>query len=204
KFTVDRIVFHDGKSLPYGAEEQILVASSEFENCFFMNRDIDHRIRYLNKLDEEWEDGVKWADDVIEELRGGFDFQKEKNAWTSEWEKQWRAFVTNKEFHGKEGRICWRKYEWCFFKERCQGRSLVTGQVLHGNEGNVDRVFNTDDYALNNCILIEQGLNFAKRDMSEFKASIKLQDPYKLQYGVERLREAVKDLLGHSRSLRLW
>lgn len=32
KFTADRIVFRDGKSLSYGAEEQILVASSEFEN----------------------------------------------------------------------------------------------------------------------------------------------------------------------------
>lgn len=34
KFTVDRIVFRDGKPLPYGAEEQILVASSEFENWY--------------------------------------------------------------------------------------------------------------------------------------------------------------------------
>ncbi|KAG0281283.1 hypothetical protein BGZ97_009290 [Linnemannia gamsii] len=93
---------------------------------FFMNRNIDHRIRYLNKLDEEWEDSVKWADNVIEELRGGFDFQKEKKkAWTSEWEKQWKTFVANKDFHGKEGRICWSKYEWRFFKEKCQGRSLV-------------------------------------------------------------------------------
>ncbi|KAF9956748.1 hypothetical protein BGZ70_009789 [Mortierella alpina] len=205
KFTTDRIVFRDGKALPYGAEEQILVASSEFENCFFLDRNIDQRIQYLNKLEEEWDDGVQWADEVMEELRDGFDFEREKKkAWTNEWEKQWKAFVANKEFNGKKGRICWRKYEWRFFKEICQGRSLVTGQVLHGNHGNIDRVFNNDGYALNNCIMIEQGLNFAKRDMSEFKTSIGFQGPCKLQFGVERLREAVKDLLDHSRSLRLW
>lgn len=32
KFTADRIVFHDGCALPYGAKEQFLVASSEFAN----------------------------------------------------------------------------------------------------------------------------------------------------------------------------
>lgn len=173
-------------------------------NSFLMDRTLDQRIQYLNKLDEEWEGGVKWADDVIEELRGGFDFQREKNkAWTSEWEKQWKTFVTNKEFRGKKGRICWSKYEWRFFKERCQGRSLVTGQALDGKEGNIDGVFNTDVYAVNNCILIEQGLNFAKRDLEHFKTSNGFPGPCKLQYGVERLREVVKDLLDHSRSLRL-
>ena len=170
-----------------------------------MNRNIDQRIQYLNRLEEEWDDGVKWADEVMENLREGFDFEKEKkNAWTNEWEKQWKAFVKRKEDGGKGGRICWRRYEWRFFKEICQGRSLVTGQVLHGKEGNIDRVFNTDDYELSNCIMIEQGLNFAKQRMPEFETSTGFQGPCKLQFGVERLREAVKDLLDHSRSLRLW
>ncbi|KAG0227748.1 hypothetical protein BGW41_003692 [Actinomortierella wolfii] len=68
KFTVERTIFHQGKVLRYGAENQILVAASQFANCFFMNRIVDERIRYLEKIEQGWEAGLEWADHAIEEL----------------------------------------------------------------------------------------------------------------------------------------
>ncbi|KAF9089653.1 hypothetical protein BGX27_002430 [Mortierella sp. AM989] len=204
KFTADRIVFHEGCALPYGAKEQFLVASSEFANYFFMDRTIIQRTQYLKKIEKEWGEGAKWADGVIQELQGGFDSQSEEDeAWTNEWEHRWNVFVKNKDFKGHRERVLWNKYdEWRFFVKRCQGRSLVTGQVLEGKACHIDRVFNSDDYAVKNCLMMEQGLNFTKRDMLEFQTSSGFAGQYKLQYGVLILRNAVRELLEYSRPHR--
>ncbi|KAF9118705.1 hypothetical protein BGW39_000929 [Mortierella sp. 14UC] len=203
KFTADRIVFHEGRALGYGAKGQLLVASSEFANCFLMDRTLAQRIQYLKKIEEEWEEGVKWADQVIRELRDGFDSSnREGVAWTNDWENRWNVFVKNKAFSGHKERVVWSKHEWRFFVERCQGRSLVTGQVLEGRACHVDRVFNSDSYSVKTCLTIEQGLNFAKRDMLEFQTSNCFSGRCKLQYGVQKLRNTVRELLEHSRPLR--
>ncbi|KAK5828307.1 hypothetical protein F5H01DRAFT_360223 [Linnemannia elongata] len=194
KFTADRIVFHEGCALPYGAKEQFLVASSEFANYFFMDRTIVQRIQYLKKIEEEWEEGVKWADGVIQELQGGFDSQSEEDeAWTNQWEHRWKVFVKNKDFKGHRERVLWTKHEWRYFVKRCQGRSLVTGQVLEGKACHIDRVFNSDDYGVKNCLMMEQGLNFEKRDMLEFQTSSGFAEQCKLQYGVLILRNALAE-----------
>ncbi|KAG9060867.1 hypothetical protein KI688_007936 [Linnemannia hyalina] len=196
KFTADRTVFHEGRALGYGAKGRLLVASSDF----LMDRTLAQRIQYLNKIEEEWEEGVKWADQVIRELRDGFEPSKwEDVVWTNDWENRWNVFVKNKAFSGHKERVVWSKHEWRFFVERCQGRSLVTGQVLEGRACHVDRVFNSDSYSVKNCLTIEQGLNFAKRDMLEFQTSNSFSGRCKLQYGVQKLRNAKKRAVSNLR-----
>lgn len=168
-----------------------------------MDRTIVQRIQYLKKIEEEWEEGVKWADGVIQELQGGFDSQSEEDeAWTNQWEHRWKVFVKNKDFKGHRERVLWTKHEWRYFVKRCQGRSLVTGQVLEGKACHIDRVFNSDDYGVKNSLMMEQGLNFAKRDMLEFQTSSGFAEQCKLQYGVLILRNAVRELLEDSRPHR--
>ncbi|KAF9924007.1 hypothetical protein BGZ67_009562 [Mortierella alpina] len=198
KFTVDRTIFHQNKALRYGAEDQILVAASQFANCFFMNRTVDERIQHLDSIEQEWEAGLEWADRAIEELRSGFDEKKEW-AWTAEWTTRWSDFVKGKVHRD---RVAWSKSQWRFFHEVCQGRSLVTGQPIAKQDANIDRVFNDDTYTLTNCILIDRGLNFAKRTMAEFQTSDGFEGTCKLRYGVEILRAAVRELLDSSRPRR--
>ncbi|KAI7820866.1 hypothetical protein BC939DRAFT_494449 [Gamsiella multidivaricata] len=93
----------------------------------FMDRTVDQRIQYLKNIEQGWEDGVQWTDHIIEELRDGFDAEKEKKPWTAEWEQRWRKFVNSKVHRD---RVVWSKFEWRFFLETCQGRSLVTGQPI--------------------------------------------------------------------------
>ncbi|KAF9365945.1 hypothetical protein BGX34_007304 [Mortierella sp. NVP85] len=193
KFTADRVVFRNGEALPYGAEEQILVASSEFANC------VEQRIHYLDDLERNWDKGTAWADKVISDLRDGYDAEKEKKKpWSAEWRRRWLAFSSRK----KEERVCWTKFEWRYMHEMCRGRSLVTGQLLDPKETHIDRVFNSDGYELTNCIVIEGGLNWAKRDMKEFKTSSTFTGPCKLEYGVRVLRDALKELIEGSRPRR--
>ncbi|KAI7816629.1 hypothetical protein BC939DRAFT_481860 [Gamsiella multidivaricata] len=97
------------------------------DNSFFMDRTVDQRIQYLKNIEQGWEDGVQWTDHIIEELRDGFDAEKEKKPWTAEWEQRWRKFVNSKVHRD---RVVWSKFEWRFFLETCQGRSLVTGQPI--------------------------------------------------------------------------
>ncbi|KAI8595207.1 hypothetical protein EDD21DRAFT_420888 [Dissophora ornata] len=198
KFTMDRIVFdQEGKALRYGDKDQALVASS-----FFTNRTIDQRVRYLNQLDEGWEDGIQWADGAIDKLRG-YNAEAEKGRpWTADWEQRWRRFFSSKLYIGKVDRVQWSKTEWRFFHETCQSRSLVTGQHLQGSDAQIDRIFNSDNYAVWNCILIERGLNFAKRSMSEFQTSNTFHGHCKLAHGVSILRAAIKEVLDKSRAHR--
>ncbi|KAF9154819.1 hypothetical protein DFQ26_009944, partial [Actinomortierella ambigua] len=160
---------------------------------------IEQRVRYLDQLDEGWEDGIRWADGAIDRLRG-YDAEAEKERpWTAAWDRRWRGFVSRKAYVGKEDRVQWTKEEWRFFVETCQSRSLVTGQPLEIDDAHTDRIFNSDKYAIWNCILVEKGLNFAKRDMLEFQDSNTFQGHCKLAHGVIILRAAVKDVLDKSR-----
>lgn len=86
-------------------------------------------------------------------------------------EAAWENFVGSRRRAGKASRVQWNKFESRFFKTTCQGISLATGQALNGNDCRVDGAFNADGYARGNCILIERGLDFAKRDMPDFQSS---------------------------------
>ncbi|KAK3828001.1 MAG: hypothetical protein J3Q66DRAFT_409141 [Benniella sp.] len=174
KFTADRVVFRDGQAPPYGADEQVLVASSEFANC------VEERIRYLEDNERQWNEGTTWADKVISDIREGYDADTGSH-------------------HKNDDRVGWTKFEWRFLHEMCQGRSLVTGQLLEPKDFSIDRVFNSDRYELTNCIIIESGLNWAKKDMKEFKTSRDFTGPCKLEYGIQVLRDAVKKLIEGSR-----
>ncbi|KAG0283181.1 hypothetical protein BGZ97_008635, partial [Linnemannia gamsii] len=178
KFTTDRIMFgQEGKALSYGDKDQAL-------------------------LDEGWEDGIRWADGAIDKLRG-YNAEAEKGRpWTAVWEQRWCRFFNNKSYNGKVDRVQWSKAEWRFFVETCQSRSLVTGQHIEGIDAQIDRIFNSDNYTVWSCILIEQGLNFAKRDMSEFQDSNTFHGHCKLAHGVGILRAAVKEVLDKSRPHR--
>lgn len=159
-------------------------------------------MRYLNQLDEGWEDGIRWADGAIDKLRG-YNAEAEKGQpWTADWEQRWCRFFNSKLYNGKVDRVQWSKAEWRFFVETCQSRSLVTGQHLEGTDAQIDRIFNNDNYTVWSCILIEQGLNFAKRDMSEFQDSNTFHGHCKLAHGVGILRAAVKEVLDKSRPHR--
>ncbi|KAI9240541.1 MAG: hypothetical protein BYD32DRAFT_151682 [Podila humilis] len=200
QFTVDRIMFdQEGKALRYGDNNQVLVAASWFANCFLGERTLDQRMQYLKKLDEEWDDGIEWADRAIFKLRA-YDVEAEdERPWTAEWEQKWDRFLYQKRYNGKENRVKWAKSEWRFFVETCEHRSLVTGQCLEGNDAHIDRVFNSDNYTLQNCILIEGGLNFAKGPTPEFQNSESFDGPCKMTYGVSELRGTVKEMLKMSR-----
>ncbi|KAF9102732.1 hypothetical protein BGX27_010877, partial [Mortierella sp. AM989] len=151
-------------------------------------------------VDEDWEDGVQWANGASDKLRGYDAEAEEGRHWTPEWERRWCRFFNSKLCMGKVDRVQWSKAEWRFFVETCQSRSLVTGQHLEGKDAQIDRIFNNDNYTVQNCILIEQGLNFAKRTMSEFQTSNTFDGHCKFAHGVSTLRAAVKKVLDKSRA----
>ncbi|KAG0071923.1 hypothetical protein BGZ93_002165, partial [Podila epicladia] len=156
-------------------------------------------MQYLKKLDEEWNDGIEWADRAIVKTRAYNVEAEDERPWTAEWEQKWNRFLYQKRYNGKENRFKWTRSEWRFFVETCEHRSLVTGQCLEGNDAHIDRVFNSDNYTLQNCILIEGGLNFAKRPTPEFQNSESFDGPCKMTYGVSELRGTVNEMLKMSR-----
>ncbi|KAF9954058.1 hypothetical protein BGZ72_004948 [Mortierella alpina] len=106
KFSVDRTSFRDGKALPYADDAQVLVAASDFINCFFMDRNVVERIHYLKKIEEEWEPNIKWADSALAKLKAGFDMAKERR---KPWTREWRDSTFKG--HKREGRVKWTKEE---------------------------------------------------------------------------------------------
>ncbi|KAG0217396.1 hypothetical protein BGX33_010699 [Mortierella sp. NVP41] len=80
------------------------------------------------------------------------------------------------------------------FVETCEGHCLVTGQPIKGKDAHMDRIFNSDTYALDNCLLILGNLNFAKRWLPEFSSSEGLQG-IKILDSVTRLRAMMKEFL---------
>ncbi|KAF9979805.1 hypothetical protein BGZ65_005991 [Modicella reniformis] len=100
KFSVDRIMFdQEGKALSYGDKDQLF------------HRTIEQRVRYLDQLNEGWEDGIQWADRAIEKLRG-YNVETEKyRPWTTVRERSWRCFVKQKDMRGKLDRVQWSKEE---------------------------------------------------------------------------------------------
>jgi hypothetical protein len=126
-------------------------------------------------------------------------FRKEK-AMDDRVGKKWKTFVGSKQ--QDEDRIKWTKWEWRFFRETCQDRSLVTGQHLVGCQAHIYRIFNSDGYSLETCILIEGGLNFAKYRMSEFASSDAFDGACKLLYAVSVLRGVVNKLFDQTRPRR--
>ncbi|KAF9151272.1 hypothetical protein DFQ26_001287, partial [Actinomortierella ambigua] len=138
----------------------------------------------------------------IDKLRG-YNAEAEKGRpWTTAWERKWCSVASRKVYVGKADRVQWTKEEWRFFVETCQSRSLVTGQPLGSNDAHTDRIFNSDNYTIRNCILVEMGLNFAKRDMLEFQNPNTFHGQCKFAHGVGILRAAVKDVLDKSRAHR--
>jgi len=171
-------------------------------DSFFQDRTIKQRIQYLERIEQGWDEGVRWADGIISELQEYDPESEGKKAWTSQWDSRWKAFVRNKEATGHGERVLWGKNEWCFFARSCQGRSLVTGQVLERTDCHIDRIFNSDGYTVRNCLLMEGGLNFAKGSMPEFQTSSDFTGECKLEFGVRILRRAVRELLEYSRPHR--
>ncbi|OAQ30929.1 hypothetical protein K457DRAFT_1818304 [Linnemannia elongata AG-77] len=53
----------------------------------------------------------------------------------------------------------------------CEGAADGDRTSFEPEGSDVDRVFNSDPYSMENCILIERGLNFAKGTMKEFLTS---------------------------------
>ncbi|KAF9086696.1 hypothetical protein BGX27_003118 [Mortierella sp. AM989] len=176
RFSLDRGVFSNGRALSYGSEDQIIVAASLFCNCFFMDLDVDQRVQLLDRIEEQWEEGIEWADGVIEELKRYDAETEKKKRWTKEAEQRWKDF--------------------------CHGRSLVTGQAITGGNAHIDRVFNSDAYSVNTCIFVEKGINFAKGRILEFQSSSGFVGESKIAYGVEILRKEVKELLDRTKPLR--
>ncbi|KAK3820104.1 MAG: hypothetical protein J3Q66DRAFT_428923 [Benniella sp.] len=203
KFSFDRTTFVNGRALEYGSSEQVIVAASLLANCFFGARDPQQRAAYLDRLEQDWESGITWADSAILQLQQGYDADAEQTkAWTPEWEVKWKQFVQHKESTGHQDRIQWSKWEWRFFHETCEGRSLVTGQRLV-QHAHIDRIFNTDGYHLSNCILVEGEINFAKSTMPQFASSAAFDGPCKISYAIDVLRTAVTELLDLTRPHRV-
>ncbi|KAF9093689.1 hypothetical protein BGX23_003031 [Mortierella sp. AD031] len=65
---------------------------------------------------------------------------------------------------------------------------------IKGKDAHMDRIFNSDTYALDNCLLILGNLNFAKRWLPEFSSSEGLQG-IKILDSVTRLRAMMKEFL---------
>ncbi|KAF9280628.1 hypothetical protein BGZ68_007110 [Mortierella alpina] len=122
--------------------------------------------------------------------------------WSDEWTSKWKRFVATKERDGHGDRVQWNKYEYRFFLETCEGRSLVTGQQVTDKEADIDRVFNDDGYRISNCILIDVRLNFAKRGMTEFTTSRDFHGGCKLTYGATILHQEVQKLLNQTPSCK--
>ncbi|KAF9085958.1 hypothetical protein BGX27_003294 [Mortierella sp. AM989] len=203
KFSLDRTIFIGGKALSYGVEDQIVVASSIFCNCFFGARSAQERAHYLDRIEQGWSEGIAWADKAIQKLQQGYDIDHEKRKkWTPEWTKKWKTFVYSKKNDGKDHRIEWNQWEWRFFMETTANHSLVTGQLLGPERAHIDRIFNSDTYCIKNCILVEGGINYAKATMQEFESSESFHGECKLEYGVGILRKAVLELLAQSRPHR--
>ncbi|KAF9116432.1 hypothetical protein BGW39_002724, partial [Mortierella sp. 14UC] len=170
---------------------------------FFLARDAEQRAKYLDNIGRNWVEGIIWADSAIHRLQQGFDLELEKRkTWTVEWTQKWKRFVGNKKQHRVQHRVEWNKWEWRFFVETCENRSLVTGYHLVSGEAHIDRVFNSDGYGLKTCILIESGLNFAKGQMPEFASSHGFRGNCKLVFEVSTLRRAIQEFLDQTRPHR--
>ncbi|KAF9342968.1 hypothetical protein BGX26_006491 [Mortierella sp. AD094] len=167
-----------------------------------MDLDVDQRVQLLDRIEEQWEEDIEWANGVIEELKRYDTETEKKKRWTKEAEQRWKDFVRNKVESGHEDRIRWDKFEWRFFIQKCQGRSLVTGQAITGENGHIDRVFNSDAYSINTCIFVEKGINFGRARILEFQSSSGFVGESKIAYGVEILRKEVKELLDRTKPLR--
>lgn len=105
----------------------------KFLSSFLGERTLDQRMQYLKKLDEEWDDGIEWADRAIFKLRAYNVEAEDERPWTAEWEQKWDRFLYQKRYNSKENRVKWTRSEWRFFVETCEHRSLVTGQCLEDN-----------------------------------------------------------------------
>ncbi|KAF9275309.1 hypothetical protein BGZ68_010882 [Mortierella alpina] len=202
KFTVDRTMFKNGKALPYGNEQQVLVSASEFTNCLFMERNVPERVEYLDSLEANWDKNIRWANTVISQLKATSVAGTSNQKWSPDWDRRWKSFNSSKRAIGREDRVQWSRDEWRHFVETCDGRSLVTGHRIHGKDANIDRIFNSDPYMIQNCLYMEQGLNFAKQRMPEFQSSATFDGECKLEYGVQILRKVIKDLLEQTKPRR--
>ncbi|KAK3808439.1 MAG: hypothetical protein J3Q66DRAFT_354819 [Benniella sp.] len=129
--------------IPYHFQSEDMffpVGSSVFGN---MNRDINECIEYLNTIERCRIEGTTWADGAIRQLQQGCDIEEEKKKnWTEAWTRNWILFLERRRRSPR--RVEWNKWQWRFFKETCNGRSLVTGQRLVGREAHIDRVFDSD------------------------------------------------------------
>ncbi|KAG0058734.1 hypothetical protein BGZ90_004798, partial [Linnemannia elongata] len=115
-----------------------------------------------------------------------------KRPWEPALTNAWNAFSTRAL---NNGRLNLTKYQWRYLRECARGRSMVTGLPFGPEGSNIDRVFNSDPYSMENCILIERGLNFAKGTMKEFLTSEDFpKDLRKGEYGISVLRNTLSSM----------
>ena|SRR5690349_1276143 len=76
----------------------------------------------------------------------------------------WNVFSTRALNNGRLNLI---KFHWRYLRECARGRSMVAGLPFGPEGSDSDRVFNSDSYSTENCILIERGLDFAKGTMEQ-------------------------------------
>ena len=70
------------------------------------------------------------------------------------------------------GRLNLTRLYWRYLRDCTRGRSIVVG-LPFGPEGfGIDRVFNSDPYSMENCMVIERGLNFVKGTLKDCISSV--------------------------------
>ncbi|KAH7047827.1 hypothetical protein BKA57DRAFT_514186 [Linnemannia elongata] len=187
-FSCDRLVFEGGRALSYAHPKQVTVAASYFANSVFLDMPLAKRIAYLDQLDDEkiWRAAEAHAKSVWRKIQSINHAQERRQPIEPSMKTKFRQFKQNAK-HPVE----WKAYEWRYF------RAISGGRGAH-----IDRVFNSDSYSLTNCMYIEAGLNFAKRNMKEFRSSVSFDGVSKLLYGARRVRNKLKAFVEKTRPNR--
>ncbi|KAG0216606.1 hypothetical protein BGX33_012464 [Mortierella sp. NVP41] len=177
-------------------------AEEYFLKEFFFKKTITERINMLDSIERKWTTLVPKADKKVYTLVNDYDIDYEtRRPWERAWDDKWEQHLRTKRCLGVL--VTRSKEEFRFFYETCGGMSLVTGQPISERDSHCDRVFNTDSYALENCILIEGALNSAKGRLPEFMSSHGFAGN-KIHFAIERLQTILQELLEERTKLGHW
>ncbi|KAH7052738.1 hypothetical protein BKA57DRAFT_533907 [Linnemannia elongata] len=186
KLSFDRLVFdHQGKSLPYEDQNQVIVTASLFINSFMHRLTLQQRVDRLEQLRLAPTDGsFDAADAAFGKVELYDDIMERKRGWTPSLDKAWETFASRAR---SRGRLEMNKYEYRYLLE-CGSVSMVTGLPFGRDGRHIDRVFNSDAYSMKNCIVIEGSLNLGKAYMQAFQSSDGFQGS-KGRYAIDTLRD---------------
>lgn len=70
------------------------------------------------------------------------------------------------------GRLNLTRLHWRYLRDYARGRSTVVGLPFESEGFGFDRIFNSDPYSMENCMVIERGLNFAKGTLKDCISSV--------------------------------